>query len=149
MIVHFDGLRDISFAHSIGSTLPTLFIWLAPAGIATTQFLFRPAEGAVFDSPSASGANSVALTHDHFNPETANFLQHVYYNVWGWYTSRQRELIGRTILLGTFLLSETVVHTWGTFTGVDVVGATGYAGIWLSAAILLGITLEWVGGPSD
>lgn len=149
MIVHFDGLRDFTFAHNVASKFLTLIIWLAPAGIASTQFLFRPAEGAASSSPTATGANSVALTHNHFDPETASFLQHIYYNVWGWYTSRQKELIGRTIILGVFLLTETIVHTWGTFKGVDVIGAAGYASLWLSAAIVLGVVLEWVGGPSD
>lgn len=151
LIVHFDGLRDLSFAHDIATTLPTLFMWLAPAGIASTQFLFRPAEGAASSSTSfsATGPNSIVLTRSHFDPSTATFAQHIYHNVWGWYTSRQKELIGRTIILGIFLLAETVVHIYSTINGVDLIGATGYAALWLAGAIMLGTVLEWVGGPSD
>lgn len=149
LVVHFDGLRDLSFAYNVANTLPTLFMWLAPAGVASTQFLFRPAEGAASSSFSATGANSIALTRSHFDPRTATLAQHIYHNVWGWYTSRQKELIGRTVILGTFLLAETVVHVYSTINGVDAVGAVGYAGLWLVGAIVLGIVLEWVGGPSD
>ncbi|KAK5072063.1 hypothetical protein LTR64_004159 [Lithohypha guttulata] len=151
LVQHFDGLRDLTFAHDIARTLPSLCMWLAPAGIASTQFLFRPAEGATGPetSTSATGPNSIALTHNHFDPETATFAQHVYHNVWGWYTSRQKELIGRTIVLGVFLLLENVVHVWGTIQGVDAVGAAGYGGLWLIATIVLGAWLDFVGGPSD
>lgn len=149
LVLHFRGLRDLTFAHDVVSTLPTLVMWLAPAGIASTQFLFRPAEGAICSSETATGPNSIALHHSHFEPTTATFLEHVYHNAWGWYTSRQKELIGRTITLGALLLAETVMTIWGTIEGVEFVGALGYAGVWAAGVALLGIFLDWVGGPSD
>lgn len=153
LIIHFHGLRDLTFAHATASSLPKLLFWLFPAGVASTQFLFRPAEGATpaHTSTVASGANSIALTRtpSHFDPETASFTQHVYHNTWGWYSSRQKELIGRTITLGAVLLLETTVQTWGTIEGVEVVGALVYAGVWLGGIIVSGVFLDWVGGPSD
>ena len=90
LILHFRGLRDLTFAHDTATALPTLIMWLAPAGIASTQFLFRPAEGASSSSEAATGPNSIALAPTHFDPATATFVEHVYHNAWGWYTSRQK-----------------------------------------------------------
>lgn len=151
LVVHFEGLPDISFAQpeAVARTFVALLIWLAPAGVASTQFLFRPAEGAIASSNAATGVNSIALTHSHFDPATAGFLQHVYYNGWGWYTSRQKELIRRSTVLAAFLLAETVIHLTSEVRGIDVAGAFGYAGAWVTGTIVLGIVLDWVGGPSD
>jgi len=149
LITHFSPLPSLEWAYTVAATFPTLLIWLAPAGVASTQFLFRPSEGAAFSSNAATGPNSIALTHNHFDPSTASFIQHIYHNVWGWYTSRQKELIGRTIVLGAFLLTETIVHLCGEIQGVEFLGAAGYASVWLTGTIILGIVLDWVGRPSD
>ncbi|KAK5937078.1 hypothetical protein PMZ80_010618 [Knufia obscura] len=149
LITHFSPLPSLEWAYNVATTFPTLLMWLAPAGIASTQFLFRPSEGAASSSNAATGPNSIALTHSHFDPATASFVQHIYHNVWGWYTSRQKELIGRTIVLGAFLLTETVVQLCGEVQGVELLGAAGYASTWLVGAITLGVVLEWVGRPSD
>lgn len=150
LIVHFAGLRDLTFAYGISNTLPALFMWLLPAGVASTQFLFRPAEGASAScSNTATGANSVALARSHFDPATATFSQHIYHNVWGWYTSRQKELISRTIVLCTLLVAETTISIWGTIEGVEFVGALGYAGVWLGGVVISAVFLDWVGGASD
>lgn len=149
LITHFSPLPSLEWAYNVAATFPTLLMWLAPAGIASTQLLFRPSEGAASSSNAATGANSIALTHSHFDPSTASFVQHVHHNVWGWYTSRQKELIGRTFLLGVLLLTETVVHLCGEIQGVELLGAAGYASTWLAGAITLGIVMDWVGRPSD
>lgn len=52
-------------------------------------------------------------------------------------------------MLGLYLLTETVLHVWGTVKGVDVIGATGYAGLWLVGTVALGAWFDFVGGPSD
>ena len=151
LVIHFEGLPDISFAQPevVARTFVALLIWTIPAGIASTQFLFRPAEGATTSSNAASGVNSIPLTHTHFDPATAGFFQHVHHNIWGWYTSRQRELIGRSTVLAAFLLAETVIHLTSEVRGIDLAGAFGYAGTWVAGTIVLGIVLDWVGGPSD
>lgn len=155
-ILHFAGLRDLSWAYTVAETWPRLLVWLLPAGLASVQFLFRPSEGAVPQTPTlapeASGANSVPLHRypsGHFDPVTAGFWQHVYHNVWGWYGTRQRELIGRTITLGFLLVAETTVSIFCSMAGVEWIGAAGYAGVWYAGVVLLGTMLYWIGAPSD
>lgn len=149
LVTHFSGLRDLTFAHDVVNTLPTLIMWLAPAGIASTQFLFRPAEGASSSSETATGPNSIALHHSHFDPATATFREHVYHNAWGWYTSRQKELVGRCIALGALIFTECVLTLWGTINGVELRGAAGYAAVWAAGVTVVGIFLDYVGAPSD
>ena len=149
LITHFSPLPSLEWAYNVATTFPTLLMWLAPAGIASTQLLFRPSEGAASSSNAATGPNSIALTHSHFDPATASFVQHIYHNVWGWYTSRQKELIGRTMILGALLLTETVLLLCGEVQGVELLGAAGYASTWLVGTITLGVVMEWVGRPSD
>ena len=51
--------------------------------------------------------------------------------------------------MGAFLLAETVIHLVSEVKGIDTAGAFGYAGPWVLGTAVLGIVLEWVGGPSD
>lgn len=138
LITHFTGLRSLDAAHLGASGLPTLLLALVPAGIACMEFLFAP-----------STAAPLPATPLVFDPATATFMEHVYYNAWGWYTARQKALIVRTTLLTYLMLTETVVQLWGTIAGVELTGALGYAGIWALGTAVLGSVLDWVGGPSD
>lgn len=52
-------------------------------------------------------------------------------------------------MLGVFMLAETTVFVWGTVRGAELMGALGYAGLWTAGAVVLGVFLDWVGGPSD
>lgn len=84
-----------------------------------------------------------------FDPRTASFTQHFYHNAWGWYSSRQKELIRRTTILAALMMGESILQVWGTIRGVDLVGAIGYAGVWGIGVAMVGGVLDWVGGPSD
>ena len=103
------------------------------------EFLFAPSTAATRSSTQLAP----------FDPATATFAEHLQYNIWGWYNSRQQELISRTGLLALLVVSETIVSTWGTLAGVELVGAAGWAGIWGFGTVVLGAVLDWVGGPSD
>lgn len=121
------------------SVLPILLLILLPAGYACTEYLFTPSAGATDFTAGTYG----------FDAATAGFAAHVYHNVWGWYTPRQKELIGRTTILGVMVVTETVVECQFGLKGVELLGALGYAAVWGVAIGVAGGVLEWVGGPSD
>ena len=136
LITHFDHVRDLSAAHLGAAGLPTLLLSLLPAGYAAHEFLFVSSTG-VRQSPDYV-----------FEPKTAGFREHVFHNAWGWYSNRQKDLIGRTLLLAALVEGETIIQTWGTIKGVELVGAAGYATFWGAAVCVVGAVFDWVGGPS-
>ncbi|OAP57481.1 hypothetical protein AYL99_08219 [Fonsecaea erecta] len=146
LVVYFTGLRTLEPAHLGPAGLPTLLLALIPAGWACMEFLFAPSTAAA-GVPTSTG--TVATADPVFDPSTATFWEHAYHNAWGWYSARQKELIGRTGLLTALVLAETVLTLWGTIAGVEVEGALGYAGVWGLGCVVTGAVLDWVGGPSD
>lgn len=143
LIQHFTGLRTLETAHKGASGLPALFVALLPTGWAAMEFLFAPSTAA---TASASTAPAVEPP---FDTVRSGFWAHVYWNTWGWYTVRQKELIWRAIVLGALVVTETVVHCYNVMEGVTFVGAMGYAGVWGGGVALVGAALDWVGAPSD
>ena len=137
LVLHFVGLRSIEAAHLGPSGLPTLLLALLPAGIAVQEYIFAPSTA----TPMAPVAP--------FDPVTASLVAHVYQNTWGWYSARQKELIGRTAILTYLIVAHTIVQVWGTIEGVEWQGALEYAAIWGLGSVVVGIVLDWVGGPSD
>lgn len=107
------------------------------------EFLFAPSTAATSFSATAPGVNV------EFDSVTTGFWGHVYWNMWGWYSVRQKELIWRAVVLGALLVLETVTFTVGVMEGVSFVGGLGYAGLWASGVAVLAGVLDWVGGPSD
>jgi hypothetical protein len=137
MIVHFDNLRTLEPAHQGAAGLPILLASLLPAGYACMEFLFAPSTAATpFTAPD-------------FDPATSGIVEHFYWNMWGWYTARQRMLIFRAAVLGLLMIAETVVFAWGGMESVELVGALGYAGVWALGVAVVAGALDWVGGPSD
>lgn len=139
LITHFAGLRTLDPAHLGASGLPMLLLALIPAGVAAMEFLFAP----------STAAPSPTVTTTVFDPATGSIRAHVYHNAWGWYTPRQKKLIGRTALLAYLIVTDSVVQLWGTLAGAEFEGALGYGAIWGAAVIVVGAVLDWVGGPSD
>jgi hypothetical protein len=137
LITHFTGVRDITVTHLGAAGLPSLLVALVPAGYAAREFLFVSSTGV---PPSPENYN--------FDPTTSDLRQHVYHNSWGWYSSRQKELISRAILLAVMVVGETIIQTWGTIKGVEFWGATCYAALWAVGVAVLGAVFDWVGAPS-
>jgi hypothetical protein len=137
LITHFIGVRDLTVTHLGAAGLPSLLVALIPAGYAAREFLFVSSTGA---PPSPKEYT--------FDPATSDLRQHVYHNVWGWYSSRQKELISRTTLLAIMMVGETIIQTWGTIKGVEFSGATLYAVMWGIGVAVVGAVFDWVGGPS-
>lgn len=137
LITHFSGVRDLTVAHLGAAGLPSLLTALVPAGYAAREFLFVSSTG-------------VAAAPDEyvFDPATADLIQHVYHNAWGWYSARQKELLRRTVLLAVMVVGDTVIQTWGTIKGVELWGASLYAAIWGLGVVVVGMVFEWVGEPS-
>ena len=143
LVAEFTGLRTLESAHAGPTGLPTLLIALLPAGWACMEFLFAPSTAATMSTSTAP------IVEVRFDTIRSGFLQHVYWNLWGWYSVRQKELIWRATVLGALVVLETVVFQLGVLEGVSVRGALGYAGVWGAGVAVLGGVLDWVGGPSD
>jgi hypothetical protein len=150
LVTHFNGLRTIAPAHLGAQILPTLLLALIPAGYAVQAFLFAPAEAAAFPPPPSTTITiDPALKGTVFDPATSTFAAHVHYNLWGWYSPRQKELIRRTGILTGLVFSETLIGCWKAIKGVEIEGAALYAGVWATGCVICGVALDWVGGPSD
>lgn len=134
LIVHFEGLRDLSGAHE--AALPFLTLGFTLSGYAAQSFLFVPALGAKPDVHDMHMAE--------FDPETATLSETVWYNIWG-YSKRSRTLIKRTATLAFASAMQTGLRTYITVNGVEFAGAAGWAAMWASAALLVGGVFWWVG----
>ena len=134
MIIHFEGLRDISGAHE--ARLPFLIASFIPVGIAAKSFLFTPATGAKRD------LGDIRILA--FNPETATLMETIEYNLWG-YSKRTRVMIARTATLAALTFLNTWYQVALTVEGAESTGAAGWASVWATAAVLTGIVFWWVG----
>lgn len=141
LIIHFDGIRDISAAHS--AALPFLIFSFFPLGVAAREFLFTTATGAKPDAHDRKVAS--------FNPETATLSETIIYNLWG-HSKRTRTLIKRTTTLVLVTAFHTWLQTYVAIEGTEGYGAAGWSGIWAVAATATGLAYWWVGdveGVSD
>ena len=134
LAIHFDGLPDLSAAYN--SNFPWLILSFLPTGFAAKVFLFTPATAAKADKYDKQTAA--------FNPETATLGETVMYNLWG-YSHRARKLIRRTALLVAVGGAHTIIQTYGTLEGAELVGAAGWSSVWGLAATLTGAAFLWVG----
>ncbi|KAL8719220.1 MAG: hypothetical protein Q9225_003747 [Loekoesia sp. 1 TL-2023] len=134
LIVHFEGLKDLSGAHE--AALPFVTAGFIASGYAAQSFLFMPALGAKPDAHDLKMAE--------FDPETATLGQTIWYNVWG-YSKRSRTLIKRTATLALASAMQTGLRTYITVEGVELAGAAGWAAMWAAAAMLVGGVFWWVG----
>ncbi|KAA6407937.1 MAG: hypothetical protein FRX48_08288 [Lasallia pustulata] len=114
LVLHFDGLRDISAAH--GAALPYLLAASLPLGYAAREFLFTPATGARRDLAE--------LKATAFNPETASLAETLWYNFWG-FSKRTRTLVVRTATLVAVVGVHTWVQVFVTVEGTEAYGAAG------------------------
>lgn len=137
LISNFEQIRTLEPAHRGSAQLPILLVALLPAGVACRYFLFAP-------STSAPATEVTEL-----DTRTASLVDHIKWNLWGWYTSRQKELITRAIMLGILMFAETMVQCIGALQGVELQGAAGYAGLWATGVAVVATVLDWVGKPSD
>ena len=134
LVIHFDGLRDITPVYS--QNFPWLILSFLPTGFAAKAFLFTPATAAKADKYDKKTAA--------FNPETATLGETVAYNLWG-YSHRARKLIRRTATLVAVSGAHTIIQTYSSLEGAEFAGAAGWSGVWGLAATLTGAAFLWVG----
>lgn len=134
LVLHFDGLRDISAAHS--AALPKLIVLSLPVGYAAREFIFTPSTGSRPDSFDEQIAS--------FNPEIATLRETILYNVWG-YSKRTRTLIKRTLTLAAVTGIHTWLQTYVAIEGTEIFGAAGWSAVWALAAVVTGTAFWWVG----
>ncbi|KAF2805069.1 uncharacterized protein BDZ99DRAFT_501954 [Mytilinidion resinicola] len=136
LVSHFT-VATLEPAHA--ATLQLLIATMLPVGWAAQSFLFTPSFGA---QPSAGDAADAA-----FNPATATLAQTVRHNVWGW-SKRTKVLVQQTAVLAALTGSHTTRMAWAN-EGTDLVGAAGYAGVWVLAGLLAGGLFGWVGDVGE
>ncbi|KAI9809500.1 MAG: hypothetical protein M1827_006806 [Pycnora praestabilis] len=134
LVVHFDGMRNISAAHS--AAVPALLASFVPIGYAAREFIFTPSTGARMDRGDAIASA--------FNPATATLGETVWHNVWG-YPKRTKVIIERTATLVVVSGLNTWLQTYVTIEGAEGSGAAGWSGVWAAAGALTGAVLWWVG----
>lgn len=138
LVIHFDGIRDISAAHN--ASLPLLISLFLPIGAAAGEFLFRASQGTKPDAHDVQIAS--------FNPETASLSQTLAYNFWG-YSARTRALIKRTVTVVVITGLHTWLQTYVAIEGVEAYGAAGWSAVWSLAAALTGLVFWWVGNVEN
>ena len=135
LVEHFDGLRDISAAHS--SAPIYLIASLLPAGYAARDLLFTP-----YVVKRAETERDVQLA---FDPETATFAETLQQNLWG-FSRPTKFLVKRLATVAVVTGSSTWLQTFVTLEGVESYGALGWSGMWVLATALTGVAFWWVGG---
>lgn len=135
LVTYFD-VSTLEAAHleTPVSILAKVFL----SGIAAKAFLLNPSIAA--QPPSG------AETPNDFNPATSDLKQTIKANVW-YFSKRTRTLIQQTIILNAFLFANTIQRCM-TLNGTEISGASGYAGLWVGANVVLALWYTWVGDTS-
>ncbi|RYO07648.1 hypothetical protein AA0121_g11668 [Alternaria tenuissima] len=132
-LVQYFDIPTLEAAHL--ETPVSILIKTVVVGIAAKAFLLNPSFAA-----QRSGTQTPA---DEFDPATATLpktLEHNFFN----FSKRTRTLIQQTLILNAFLFAGTVQRCM-TLIGTDVVGAVGYAGVWVAANTVVALWYGWVG----
>ncbi|KAI9795185.1 MAG: hypothetical protein M1816_000207 [Peltula sp. TS41687] len=133
LVSYFDGLKDISAAHS--PAFPFLVLSLIPVGYAAREFLFTPFTGSTSDPRDALAPA--------FDPATATLGETLRYNLWG-YSKRSKSIITRTVTLMLVTGLNTWLHTFVTIEGAENYGALGWSAIWVVSSAITGLAFWWV-----
>jgi hypothetical protein len=131
LVVHFEGLPDISAAHAGPAGLPVLFLTLIPAGWAARDFLFVSSTGY-----STRVAQSASREGGYLTGGIS----------WGKLSTKTRILISRSIVLAIGIQLNTIVQVAGTIKDVSIEGAAAWGAVWAFAAVTTGATFAWIEG---
>jgi hypothetical protein len=136
LVVHFEGIPDISAVHAGPAGLPVLFLTLIPAGLAARDFLFVSSTGHL-EGTSKEADQSI-------NRQGEYLVMALYRKTWGQLSTKTRILASRTILLATGVLVNTTVQVAGTIRSVSVEGAFTWGAVWAVATVAVGATFGWI-----
>ena len=67
--------------------------------------------------------------------------------MWGW-SKQTKALLTQTAVLAVMVAANTAVRV-SALEGTDVVGAVGYAGVWVLAGFLSAVMFGWVGDVGE
>lgn len=136
LVVHFEGIPDISAAHAGPAGLPVLFLTLIPAGCAVRDFLFVSSTGhstaTAEQKPGTEGRDGEYL------------IASIYRKTWCQLSNKTRILISRTLVLALGVLLNTIVQVAGTIRSVSVAGAFVWGSVWSVATLAVGATFGWI-----
>jgi hypothetical protein len=133
--LYFNGLYSLTPAYSatFASLLPITLLF----GVAARVFIFTPF--------AAAGKTDEDAKWAAFDPVSATLEETFWYNVWG-YTSKTKVIISRTAVVMGLTGVNTYLQCAMTVSGVESYGAAIYAGVWVVAAMLTGLSFGLVGG---
>lgn len=142
MITHFDNLPTLHNGREENLALQVLLA--APAGLATTRFLFVPAVAA---SNKLLRALDAVAAPAKFDSENASLAQTIAYNL-GFgpdgFSARTQVLTKRTAVLVLSSFINVFVRVFATIQGTEPIGAAGWSSLWAVAGLLTGIAYGWV-----
>lgn len=133
--VHFTGLPTLDPAYnaSYADVIPVALVF----GLAASNFIFAPF--------ATTGKAKEDDAIGEFDPAAATLRETVQWNLCG-YTAKTKVGVGRTAIAAAATATNIFVACTLTVNGVDSLGAAGYAAVWVSAVILSGLGLGFVGG---
>ncbi|KAF1935437.1 hypothetical protein EJ02DRAFT_127831 [Clathrospora elynae] len=137
LVTHFD-IPTMEAAHLENPV--SIGVKVFVAGIAAKAFLLNPSFAA---QPLTSGA---ATPTEDFDPTSATLpmtLEHNFYR----FDQRTRTLIQQTTIVNAFLFAGTVQRCM-TLKGTEIMGAAGYASMWVAANTIIALWYFWVGDTS-
>lgn len=138
-VLYFEGIPTIQPAADatflgLGSPMTQLLSLLF--GLAARTFIFTPLV--------ATPRTSEDLKNAEFDPVNATLGQTVAWNLWG-YTTRTKVSLIRTTVAMLFTAVGTYLDTALAIKGVEPYGAAVYASVWVTAALVTGLSLRYVG----
>jgi hypothetical protein len=136
-LVQYFDIPTLEAAHL--ETPVSIVVKIFVAGMAAKAFLLNPS----FAAQPFSGAQTPA---GDFDPATATLPQTVEHNFYN-FDKRTRTLIQQTTILNAFLFVGTVQRCM-TLNGTELIGAAGYAGVWVVANTVIALWYGWVGDTS-
>ncbi|KAK4146960.1 uncharacterized protein C8A04DRAFT_34516 [Dichotomopilus funicola] len=139
LVLYFSGIptiRPAADATFLGLDNPTTLALSVLFGLAARTFIFTP----LVTTPRTAEDEKNAG----FDPVSATLGQTVAWNLWG-YTSRTKVSLVRTAVAMLYSAVGTYLDTVLTVRGVELYGAVVYAGVWVLAALVTGLSLRYVG----
>lgn len=112
---------------------------LATMAYAAKEFFLNP-------SIAVQPQSGAATPQEVFDASTATLPQTVKHNVW-YFSKRTRTLIQQTAIANAFMFVNTVQKAM-TLKNTEVLGAVGYASIWVFSNSLIALWYVWVGDSS-
>ncbi|KAJ4292321.1 hypothetical protein N0V88_005953 [Collariella sp. IMI 366227] len=139
LVLYFQGIPTImpaTDAAFLGLGSPVTQVLSLLCGLAARSFIFTP----TVTTPQTSEDQKNA----EFDPVNATLGQTLAWNLWG-YTTRTKVSLIRTAVAMLFTAVGTYLDTALVIKGVEPCGATVYAGLWVIAALVTGLSLRYTG----